>query len=381
MRIIEDFFMEGIPAREQDALISVIVACYNVDRYLPKCIESIMAQTYKNLEIILVDDGARDNSGYVCDHYATLDDRIFVLHQSNMGLAMARNEGIKIAHGDYVAFVDGDDFLEPSMYEYMLYAIRLSGATMAVSRYFEDDADSISKVKSFEKKGMIRIEEAQDVDSMVEFGMPLRVLTGEEALKYFVEESEEIVIRNAAWNKLYRRDQLSEASFPNQKYYEDIVFQAKIIASAEKIAYIDTPLYHYIINRKDGIMSGGLRKEIFTEQIPAYHERSDFLKKIGRKDLSAEHDYLVFKKLLVLYTEARRDKTGEKSKFMEPLEEEIRTCADQMYRVFSCDIADPHQKFRMELFLKNPKLYNLFTDFNEKFVLPLKLKNRGKSRK
>ena len=377
MQRIDDFFMEGIPRREQDTLISIIVACYNVEQYLPRCIESVMAQTYENLEIILIDDGARDRTGAICDHYATLDSRIVVVHQSNMGLAMARNQGISIAHGDYVAFVDGDDFVEPVMYEYMLFAIRRSGADMAVCRYFEDDFESLNTVRTYEKKGMIRLEENELKTGVVEYGVPLLVMEGEEALKFFVEESESVVIRNAAWNKLYNRQQLSEESFPNQRYYEDIVFQAKTIAGASRIAYIDTPLYHYIINRKGGIMSGGLRKEIFTEQIPAYHERSRFLKSIGRDDLSAEHDYLVYKKLLVLYTEARRDKTGEKKQFLKPLEEEIRTCADQMYRIYSCDIADPHQKFRMELFLKNPMFYNWFTDFNEKYILPRKLRRRG----
>ena len=138
---------------------------------------------------------------------------------------------------------------------------------------------------------------------------------------------------------------------------------------------------HYIINRKGGIMSGGLRKEIFTEQIPAYHERSDFLKSLGRDDLSASHDYLVYKKLLLLYTEAKRDKSGEKKKFIEPLEKEIRTCADQMYRIFSCNISNPHQKMRMDLFLKHPKLYDIFMDLNDNFVLPIRQRNRGKNNK
>ncbi len=377
MRKIEDFYMEGIPSEKQNTLITVIVACYNVAKFLPRCIESIMAQTYRNLEIILIDDGARDNTGNICDHYATMDERITVVHQNNRGLAMARNEGISRAHGEYIAFVDGDDFLEEVMYEYMLYAIRTSGADMAVCRYFEDDEDSLEKPRTIEKKGMIRMEEVSGSKQLVELGAPLCVIPSDEALKLFVEESDEYVIRNAAWNKLYKAESLSPESFPERRYYEDIVFQAKMIASVSEIAYIDTPLYHYIINRKGGIMSGGLRKEIFTNQIPAYHERSEFLRSIGRDDLSASHDYMVYKKLLLLYTEARRDKTGEKKKFMEPLAKEIMTCADQMYRIYSCDIADPHQKMRMELFLKNPKFYDIFMDLNEGIVLPLRQKLSG----
>ncbi len=381
MRKITDFFMEGIPQAEQDTLITVIVACYNVGKYLPRCIESIIAQTYKNLEIILIDDGARDNTGSICDHYATVDNRITVVHQDNRGVSAARNEGISRAHGEYIAFVDGDDFLEPVMYEYMLYSIRVSGAEMAVCRYFEDEEESISKPRTFKKKGMIHMQEAESATGTIEYGIPLFVMSTSEVMQFYVEESDEYVIRNAPWNKLYKKELLSDTSFPNQRYYEDILFQVKTLASAADVAYIDTPLYHYIINRKGGTMSGGLRKEILTDQIPAYHERSQFLKSIGREDLSASHDYLVYKKLLLLYTEARRDKTGEKKQFMEPLATEIRTCADQMYRIYSCNIADPHQKMRMELFLKNPKLYDLFMDVNDNFVLPLRQRRRRKKGK
>ena len=87
-------------------LISVIVPVYNVEAYLPKCLESIIDQTYKRLEIILVDDGSTDNSGYICDSYARKDSRVIVIHQSNFGVSAARNEGIKIATGDYICFVD-----------------------------------------------------------------------------------------------------------------------------------------------------------------------------------------------------------------------------------------------------------------------------------
>ncbi len=373
MEKIDNFYVEEIPEREQDTLISVIVACYNVEQFLPRCIESIIKQSYRNLEILLIDDGARDNTANICDHYATLDPRIHVVHQNNQGAAMARNGGIAMAKGQYISFVDGDDFIEPHMLEYMLYAVKKTESDIAVCRYYENEQDELDEVKTYTSgKGLIHIEKEKKNDGVAERGIELAILSGDEALKYYIEESEEIVIRNAPWNKLYRADLLSETSFPNQRYYEDIMFQAEMMAKVGKVAYIDTPLYHYIINRKGGAMSGGLRKEIITEQIPSYHARSSLLESLGRKDLQASHDYLVYKKLLLLYTEARRDKTGEKKKFMEPLAREIRTCADQMYRVYTCDIADPHQKMRMELFLKNPKLYNWFMDINEGFVLPFR---------
>ncbi|WP_051209173.1 glycosyltransferase family 2 protein [Butyrivibrio sp. WCD3002] len=377
----KNHYMEDIPIIKQNTLISIIVACYNVEQFLPRCIESIMAQTYKNLEIILIDDGARDNTGNICDHYKTLDERIVVVHQTNGGAAVARNEGIKLARGQYIGFVDGDDYIEPYMYEYMLSAMLTTDAELSVCRYFEDSQEDLKKARTYRKKGLVHIKDDGKAKEIVERGVRLLELTGGEALKEYVEESDKIVIRNAPWNKLYKAELLDEVSFPVQRYYEDILFSAQILSKVRKVAYIDTPLYHYIINRKGGAMGAGLRKEILTEQIPSYHARSELLEEIGRRDLAASHDYMVYKKLLLLYTEARRDKTGEKKKFMEPLAEEIKTCANQMYRVFSCDIADPHQKMRMELFLKNPKFYDLFMDLNEGIVLPLRQKFSGGHKK
>ncbi len=381
MERLEDFYMEGIPLSEQKDLITVAVSCYNVERFLPRCIESIINQTYKNLEIILIDDGARDNTGAICDHYATLDSRIRVIHQNNGGPAVARNMGITEAKGEYVTFVDGDDYVDPIMYEYLLYALKKTGADMSVCRYFEDDEGSLDTASIEEKKGLITIKEKKTIrEEAPRSGLVIK-LTKDELLTKYVEESEEIVIRNAPWNKLYKRETLLENQFPNQRYYEDILFSVKVLAAVDTAAYVDTPLYHYIINRKGGIMSTTLRQQIITEQIPSYHERSRFLEIIGRADLARSHDYLVYKKLLLLYTEARRDETGELKKYMEPLAREIRTCADQMYRIFSCDIANPHQKMRMELFLKHPKLYDMFMDVNDGFVLPLRQKIRGKNKK
>ena len=105
-------------------LISVIIPVYNVELYLRRCIDSVIKQTYKNLEIILVDDGSTDKSGEICDEYASLDNRISVIHKENGGLSSARNAGLKNAHGEYFGFVDSDDAIVEDMYEY-LYDILL----------------------------------------------------------------------------------------------------------------------------------------------------------------------------------------------------------------------------------------------------------------
>lgn len=117
--------------------ISVIVAVYNVEKYLSKCIESILNQTYKNLEIILIDDGSSDKSGDICDSYAKQDSRIKVIHRENKGIAYTRNEGLDTAKGDYITFVDSDDYIHPQMYELMMRKLREQNADVVACDYLE----------------------------------------------------------------------------------------------------------------------------------------------------------------------------------------------------------------------------------------------------
>ena len=130
---------------EQSALISVIVPVYNVEPYLPRCIDSILAQTYSNLEVILVDDGAKDASGAICDDYAGKESRIKVIHKENGGLSSARNAGIDIARGEYLAFVDSDDWIEPDAYEYMLEQMLQSGAKLACAGRYDVNGETGEK--------------------------------------------------------------------------------------------------------------------------------------------------------------------------------------------------------------------------------------------
>lgn len=121
--------------------LSIIVPVYKVEKYLPRCIDSILAQTFGDFELILIDDGSPDGCGRICDEYAKKDKRIVVIHQKNMGVSAARNAGLDIARGRYIGFVDSDDWIEPQMYEVMMDAIRENGADMAVCgvRYADED--------------------------------------------------------------------------------------------------------------------------------------------------------------------------------------------------------------------------------------------------
>lgn len=344
---------ESKEAHAGEPLISVIVACYNIADHISRCLDSVIAQTYDNLEIIVVDDGSTDESGKICDTYATRDPRIKVIHKSNAGLGPARNTGFEASTGEYIAYVDGDDYIAANMYEVMLSAIIEHEADMSVCRYKQASVEEAFSKDNIRKQNDIYI------------------MNTDESLFYLISEDLRYVIQNAAWNKLYKRELVQDIAFPARRY-EDMVYTAIALSRAEKMAYIDTPLYNYVTDRKGSIMNSSTMDSIINEQLVSYREKDDYLKSIDRQDLVYMHDYMVYKKLLLLYTEARRGKNPDRKQFMNELKKVIDGSKNDFDKIYSCKIADPHQKMRMELFLKNPLFYNIFMDLNDNIVLPFR---------
>ena len=162
-------------------MISIIVPVYNVDKYIERCIQSIINQTYKNLEIILIDDGSTDKSGAICDKYSKIDNRINVIHKKNGGLSEARNVGLDIARGDYIGFVDSDDYIHPQMYE-LLYK-NLIGTSADIS--------IIKHIRKEEELGL------GDINSK-------KVYSNLEAIENILKKDSGIFI--ASCNKLYKKE-------------------------------------------------------------------------------------------------------------------------------------------------------------------------------
>lgn len=358
MEILKSYSPAKIPETEQKELISVIVAIYNIEGYVEKSVKSILEQSYRNLEIILVDDGSTDESGRICDKLAKLDGRIRVIHKPNGGPADARNAGIAIAKGNFIGFVDGDDWIDTDMYEKMLGAMLEQHADMAICRYrrvYKDHTEdaSLDRAVLFEER---------------------------EALQVYVEEREEYDIQNAAWNKLYRKEILQNLSFPTGKWYEDIMFATVALSNAERCVYLDTAYYNYIIDREGSIMNTRINPRTFTDQIPAYREKTIFLQSLGRQDLADTHDYFFYKRLLLFYNQLTRDTIPDKKRYLQDITSIINGCIgdDKEYyeRVYRCNIANPNEKTKMDLFLKSPLLYRIFMAVNETVILPLKLKLR-----
>ena len=209
--------------------ISVIVPIYNVEIYLDKCIKSIIEQTYKNLEILLIDDGATDNSGAICDKYAALDDRIRVIHKANEGVSLTKNLGIDISTGKYISFVDGDDYIEPEYFELLYNNMIEQDADISILSYnvVREDGSHIegAVTETDLKNDEIVVYEGQDI---------IKELLKQKTVKNFV-------------CKLYKKDVMKY--FPVGVTYEDIVFSFEVLNAAKKVVYMNTRKYNYLKRR------------------------------------------------------------------------------------------------------------------------------------
>lgn len=207
-----------------EPLVSIVVPIYNVEEYVGKCIESIIDQTYTNLEIILVDDGSPDKSPDIIDSYGQLDSRIKVIHKDNGGLSDARNVGLDVSTGDYICFVDSDDYIELNMIERTLHEIITLGVDVLIYGLFNEEHDENGEIIN---KTVVDIEpeNPNSVISVVGF----------------------------AWNKLYATDLLKKNNLQFEKglvLVEDIVFNEKIFSTTNKVGYLNIPFYHYISRKR-----------------------------------------------------------------------------------------------------------------------------------
>lgn len=210
-------------------LISVIVPIYRVEQYLTKCVDSILGQTYPNIEVILVDDGSPDSCGMICDDYACLDSRVKVIHKRNGGLSDARNAGLRHAEGDLVSFVDSDDYLSPLFLEILYAAMFAFGTKMAALPGGHDfhDGDIFSLAENLETAELVESMELINSCDYIEMMLYQKVATG------------------AVW-RLYARDVLGEDPFPVGLLYEDSATAHKFAYAAGDVAIVNNrELYAY----------------------------------------------------------------------------------------------------------------------------------------
>ncbi len=221
-------------------LISVIVPVYNVEGYLRRCVDSILAQTYENLEILLVDDGATDSSGAICDEYASKDPRVRVIHKENGGLSSARNAGIDEARGDYLAFVDSDDWIEPETYAYLLGLIRKYNVKLSYTgRYDVEEATGERTVGLCPEK---------------EEKIPAQEFVGRIFLWDHVD--------SAACDKLYHSSLFEHHRYPLGRVCEDVPVTYRVVLETDYVAVGNRPMYNYY-HRKGSITQGSISEKTF----------------------------------------------------------------------------------------------------------------------
>ena len=214
----------------QDELISIIIPVYKVEKYLEKCINSIIGQTYTNLQIILVDDGSPDNSGKICDKYAKEDSRIEVIHKSNGGLSEARNRGIEIAKGKYIGFVDSDDYIKEDMYEVLYNLIKKFQADVSICNLYDVIGDE-KNIRNINEG----IKEYNRIDILKEVLMDKN-------------------IQSYAWNKLYKKELFANIKYPIGRKYEDIGTTFYVLEQCKKVVVTGSAEYFYL-KREDSLVN------------------------------------------------------------------------------------------------------------------------------
>ena len=236
-----------------DPIISIIVPIYNVGKYLPKCIESILNQTFKNFELILVNDGSTDNSGVVCDDYEKKDTRIKIIHKSNGGVSSARNAGLYVAKGEYIGFVDPDDYIDKNMYEKLYRLCIDNNSDIAICRFNREINGKIQNKESTEE-----IIELNNMEAMNE------LFKGN-------------LYRFSLCNKLFSKKCFNDVLFPEGRIHEDLSTTYKLFANSKKAVYINYCGYIYV-RRENSILTSTYNEKRLQAFI-AWDEIIEFIDK------------------------------------------------------------------------------------------------------
>jgi glycosyltransferase involved in cell wall biosynthesis len=232
--------------------ISIIVPVYKVEPYLHKCVDSILAQTFTDFELILVDDGSPDRCGEICEEYAKKDSRIRVIHKVNGGLSDARNAGLDIAKGDYVGFVDSDDWIEPDMYQLLYDMCTANNCEIA----------NCTSTIYYKNKTVINGSHG------------LIIHTRDQAMRAMLEGQ---LYDEVVWTKLIKRSLLKEIRFPVGIVYEDTAFTYKVIHESQTVCCIGAPKYNYI-KRENSVMDKAI-KNIRIDAVLIYDDMYRFINK------------------------------------------------------------------------------------------------------
>ena len=256
--------------KKPEDLVSVIVPVYNVEKYLNRCIDSIINQTYSQLEIILVDDGSTDESPAICDEYAKKDKRIKVIHKKNRGLSDARNCGLDNSAGNYICFIDSDDYVDTNMIEYMHKSLSKNNSDIVICDYIIFDENN--EIKNSFTKTLFSVTDNK--------------------FDYMFNEYKLLTV--IQWNKLFKREIFDNLRFETGKIHEDEFIICKELESAKKITYDLFPLYHYY--RRNNSIMGVVNKKRF-DVVSAFNTQYEFF---INKGMYLESEKILVKKFFSL---------------------------------------------------------------------------------
>ena len=275
-------------------LISVIVPVYNVEKYLNRCIDSILNQTFKNFELILVNDGSSDNSLNICRGFQETDKRIKIIDKSNGGVSSARNAGLDICTGEYIGFVDSDDWIEPSMYEELYHMIIKEDCDLVECAVNLDDGEKVFK----------RIVRDNNY-----------VLSGKDALKRQLEsKSYECIPRIAVWSRLFKRSFWDNKRFPVGEVHEEYMLTCQALYESKKFGVVNVGLYNHVVNNQDSITHSKFGEKNFALEKQCLN-RIKYLEKKSERDLVelAKMNYYVM--VLSLFYSCYENQMVEKEQF------------------------------------------------------------------
>ena len=277
--------------RDSDPLISVIVPVYRTEHFLEKCIESIRNQSYSNLEIILVDDGSPDHCDQICDCFAEKDSRITVIHQQNGGQAKARNTGIDVSKGEFLLFVDSDDYIDQQMLERLHRRIEKDRSDLAVCGYVFQDEDG---------------------KELGTYLIPDSVQAGFQTLNLAYADNG-FLLNSIIWNKLYKRELFQELRFPEGRLHEDEATVYKLIDQCRLVSILSEPMYYYVEHSNSTMTSEYSVRRL--DGVEACYERYFYYRKKGGdylRLLTAEGD--VFTPVYYRSKQLYKPKTGEEKR-------------------------------------------------------------------
>lgn len=334
-------------------LISVIVTAYNIESYISRCLDSLLGQSYDNMEIIVVDDGSSDKTGNICDCYAEKSKSIRVIHQpGNLGVAEARNTGVAAAGGDYVGFVDGDDWAEPDMYKEMLRACEETESEIAICAYrqrWNGDDEKDRREEAFSGKRYL--------------------LTCEEALEVYICDNRPWHIYHSVWSKLFRRDVMEGLKFPAGRESEDIMYTTRALLKIQRCVFVDVPYYNYLVNRETSIMNHKLQERRFKDEIPFWKEQIGCLKGAGYSELSEKAAYHFYRTMLFYYVDFRDRRMKEAGR---KLAELLKGEKKEIQRIYRREFVAVGDKARMKVMLAWPMGYYLLVKGYDGVVIPFR---------